>query len=187
MSIANIEDYIKQESTKEINKILDETEKNRTDINEQAKKDAIKLRQDLLEEGRHKAKLAKIKIISEAKINQKKEIEAKKEEIIIQCFSEAEEELKRLRGDTNKYSELLKSYINDAKAQFGNDITVLCDQKDEDLISKYGVSYDTSISTAGGIVVTQKNGKSQLDYRFEHKFEVLKQELRPKIAKLLFS
>jgi len=187
VSISEIEDYIKQEATKEMKKILDETDKKKAEIEEKTKKEATELRQNLINEGRRLAKLEKIKIISEANINQKKEIEAKKEEIIVQCLDEAQKELNNLRNDSKKYSELLKSYVNDAKTHFGNEITILCDPKDRDTISKLGYSPETTISTNGGIIVMHKDGKSQLDYRFENRYSAFKPDLRKEIAKILFT
>ena len=153
---------------------------------ESIEKEASKLRESILDEGKKKAHLVKIKMISDAKMEQKRQIESKKEEIITNCIREIKEELSLIREDQKKYKDLLRAYIDDAKNQLGDDITILCDPKDSTILSNYNIPKKETLSTMGGIIVTSFSSKIQLDYRFETIFNAKEQDIRQTIAKNIF-
>ncbi len=170
---------------KEIEEIKNKIQEEKDKINEKKKNQTAKLREKYIQEAKQKAKLRKIKIISEAKISQKKEIESKKEEIISNCFKKAQDKIKKIR-DSKNYPNLIKSYVDDAKDKFGDKITILCDKRDEDIISKLKVDYKSTISTYGGIIAIEEDANQNLDYRFEKKLDIQKTKLRERVAKTLF-
>jgi len=149
---------------------------------------------------------AKQKMIDDASIKKKQELETQITVLKTQEASSVEIEVKKIRLNTEKeiltqtYQECLKalsalphktilsSLITKAQKELPEAAYIYSNARDEPLIrSQTKMSYGGSIDTLGGIIMENKEKNLTLDYRYETIAEFVWERSLKEIAKKLFT
>jgi V/A-type H+-transporting ATPase subunit E len=190
-AIENITERIKKDASAKANSQINKAKAEADEILNQAKLELEKEKKALEMETEKIIKIKKNRAISEAKLEARKMNLAAKEEVITQAFSLAEERLKTLGAqETEGY---LRRAINNAVSLLGNDVTVLCNAKDSQMVSKIaseinpGITVSsTGIDILGGAIIQTKDNKVRIDATFEGVLDRIRSDLRREVAQILF-
>jgi V/A-type H+-transporting ATPase subunit E len=128
--------------------------------------------------------------ISEARRDARKCTLAAKEELIEECFSQARDALRNLRG--KEYERTLRRLIERGMALVGNECTAIPSrEEDVRILSSYNtitVSDERLDADAlGGVVLRSRGGEVVVDNTFNGIINRLRDDLRTKVAYILFS
>jgi len=190
--IKKIISKIKEDAEREAEKIKEKARKKEEEILKKAEAEAKSKSDEILNQGKKEAELEKQRILANAKLQAKKIKLDVKEKIIEKSFSLAEEKLKELVS-SEEYEKILKDLIREAISILGReDLEVLCRKEDEKIVKKIikdlsGVELaKDNISTIGGVIVRSKDRQVQVDNTFEARLTRMRDDLRIKVAKILF-
>jgi len=190
--IKKIISKIKEDAEREAEKIKEKARKKEEEILKKAEAEAKSKSDEILNQGKKEAELEKQRILANAKLQAKKIKLDVKEKIIEKSFSLAEEKLKELVS-SEEYEKILKDLIREAISTLGReDLEVLCRKEDEKIVKKIikdlsGVELaKDNISTIGGVIVRSKDRQVQVDNTFEARLTRMRDDLRIKVAKILF-
>lgn len=185
MAIEKIITKIKEDGEEEARKILSEARKEAKDIFEKKQIEIEKDKEKKLTVGKKEIKTKTNIIISGAKRNSRKKILETKEEIINNCFSIAQNELKELEGE--KYKEIIIKLIKEGEKVLGNGFIVLPSREEDiELLSSLSVIIGEKREAIGGITLVSKDGKISIDNTFDGILERLRDDIRIGAAKILF-
>ncbi|RLF58646.1 MAG: hypothetical protein DRN25_04975 [Thermoplasmata archaeon] len=183
---------IREDSEKEVERIIGEAKKKSEEIIKKSEKDGKKRYEELIIQGKKNAELEKQRIIANARLQAKKLILETKESIIEKTFSLAEKKLRDIVS-SDEYESILRKLIEEAISSIPDkQLQILCDERDRELLRKIikefpGVELsEENISTIGGIIVKSKDGRIQVDNTFETRIERMRNDLRVKVARILF-
>jgi V/A-type H+-transporting ATPase subunit E len=190
-AIENITERIKKDASSKANNIISEAKAEADFILNQAKTELDKEKSMMETETEKAIKIQRNRAISEAKLEARKIKLATKEEVITNAFELATERLKNLPpAETERY---LSQAIAEATSELGNDVTVLCNEKDAQMVSKVASKISSSIGVSsigvdylGGCVIRAKSGIAQIDATFEGVLERRRSDLRRDVAHILF-
>jgi len=186
MSAEKIIQKIKSDAEAQAKEVLMQAEKEASSLLEQAKADAKVKSDQILKDGKAKAENEKKILLSQANQELKRKTLEAKEEVISQCFSKAEEELKGLSGAN--YQKIVKSLIEqgisriDGKAQ-----VVVTRPEDKEVAKSLGIEVAGQTEGLGGIIVKSKDGRVTVDNTFDGILKRKYYEIRVEVGKLLFS
>ncbi len=183
---------IREDSEKEVERIIGEAKKKSEEIIKKSEKDGKKRYEELIIQGKKNAELEKQRIIANARLQAKKLILETKESIIEKTFSLAEKKLRDIVS-SDEYESILRKLIEEAISSIPDkQLQILCDERDRELLRKIIKEFprvelsEENISTIGGIIVKSKDGRIQVDNTFETRIERMKNDLRVKVARILF-
>lgn len=197
-NIDKITEKIAAGSKVEVDKILKEAKSNADEIISDAEKKAEALKAEIVARGERDAEREKQRIIANAKLQSRKLRLEAKEDVIKQTFKLAEDKLREI-GSGEQYSSVLAALIKEAQAVVGDDVEILTRKDDLKVLSaEYlkKLSEDTkahielsskNIDTIGGAIVRAKDGSSEVNNTIEMRMERMRGDLRPKVAKALFT
>jgi len=197
-SAVNIIEKIGEDTEKEVKAVLEEAEGKVDEIIKEAQSKAKKEEEEILHRGAREAELAKQRIIADAKLKARKQKLDVKEAAIQAAFGEAEKELQKL-GSTAKYPPILEKIIKEAVNSIGSeDMEIMASKADRKILTQdflnslskeSGANIALSpqtIETYGGVIVKAKNEKIEVDNTFETRMARMRDDLRTKVAKILF-
>ena len=130
----------------------------------------------ILSEGRDEISLIKKQIIANAKINAKDEIEKEKSFWIENVFEMARKKILTL-SDTEK-TALLASL-----SKGGEGFNIYVDKKYSPLMKN--IAHKTT-DMDFGIIMESKDGKIRIDNTLDNRMKMIRQQIIPEIAKILF-
>lgn len=197
-NIDKITEKIVAGSNVEVDNILKEAKSRADEIISEAEKKAEALKAEIVARGERDAEREKQRIIANAKLQSRKLRLDAKEDVIKQTFKLAEDKLREI-GSGEQYSSVLAALIKEAQAVIGDDVEILTRKDDLKVLSaEYlkKLSEDTkahielsskNIDTIGGAIVRAKDGSSEVNNTIEMRMERMRGDLRPKVAKALFT
>ena len=166
--------------------------------------DADKESAKIIANGEKQANMRHQQIISEARMNQRRDELGAKEEVIEMAFDKAMDDLKDLASTADpKYVEALNKLIKKAAVEIGGrDLIVQTKEADKTKIQSAlssmasNISSDTNVTTTlefgepidtiGGAIVKTKNGDIEVNNTIEARESRFKQSLRSEVAQILF-
>lgn len=180
MAIKDIENKIREEGNKEIERINSIAENNvkiiEKVIEKYANSEAENVRKDLM----NKAELTRRQIIADANIKAKQMRETEKNNLIEQVFGQAKMQI--LGADDKEKKAILEGLAKVGKKSI-KDAEVLVDKKYAKLL-KGAKSQDIGDF---GVVVQSKDGKIKIDNTLNNRLKQMEIDLRPKVAEVLFA
>jgi V/A-type H+-transporting ATPase subunit E len=195
---SKITSRIEEDSEHEAQEILRNAQAKADEILAQAKIQAKSVEDEIIQKGRHDAELIKQRIIANAKLQAKKHGLDVKEEIIQHAFDEAEKRLTKITS-SKEYPDILKNIIAEGVESIGvEDVEVVVREEDIKLVNnaflkelrkKLGVNITLSkdsIESLGGAIIRTMDGKIVVNNTFETRMRRMRDELRSKVAKILF-
>jgi vacuolar-type H+-ATPase subunit E/Vma4 len=157
-------------------------------------------KEKLITDAQKMADLTRKKIVAEGKIKARTVLLESKEKLIRAAFEEAEKELGKLHEDPG-YPDILKKLVTDTCVRMGggelvivvrkeDEKTVLKDlKKIEKEVKSINKSASLKIETENigpGAIVRRGDGRVEIDSTFGNRLELLRPELRLKVAEALF-
>ncbi len=189
---------IGEDSEVEAREIQEKAQRKVDEILAQAKTKAKTVEDEILQKGRRDAELIKQRVIANAKLRAKKHYLDIKEEMIQQAFDEAAKKLGRITS-SEEYPDTLKNIIAEGIESLGAEsVEVLVRREDAKLVNKaltkelgknLGVNIalsEDSIDTLGGAIIRTRDRKIEVNNTFEARMRRMRDELRSKVAKILF-
>ena len=195
---SKITSRIEEDSEVEAQEILRDAQAKADEIIAQAKAEAKSVEDEIIQKGRHDAELINQRIIANAKLRAKKHGLDVKEKIIQNAFDEAEKRLEKITL-SKEYQNILKSIIAEGVESIGgDDVEVVVRKEDVKLVNKaflkelrkkLGVNItlsEDSIKSLGGAIIRTRDGTIVVNNTFETRMRRMRDELRSKVAKILF-
>lgn len=190
MAIEDIFRALEEQADAECNEILRVAEAQAASIREEARLEAERIKQHKMDavEGVVQAKAGKT--LNAARLENKKELAAVRDEAVEKVFSTAASDLATLRS-TAKYEGVFKTLAEEAVAGIEGECTVLVDPADAALAEKtfkaLGVActVSPSISTSGGLVVSTAGGRVLRQNTFEARLAKLRSLGQAQVAEIL--
>jgi V/A-type H+-transporting ATPase subunit E len=190
---------------KESERILSEAKKEFNEKLASTRKEAEQKGNAIIERGKREATMIEQRTLAGARIKSKQMKLNLQEKLIKEIFSVATQELTNLRKDKKAYGEAMKALIKEAGiAVGGGDLEAQVRKEDQNIFSGQevqqlaeGISRSTgerstlsvsptSISTMGGVIVQRANGSVKSDNTFEARLKRMEEDLRRKVATILF-
>jgi len=185
MSAEKIIDQIKKDSQKEINQIIKDAEKQSDQIIKNAKSEAKKQVDKILEDGSIKSENISKILISKATQDTKREIMNAREKIIDECFVKAHHKLSTL--NELKYKNIVRKLMRDGQKKLSGNCTVKISRPiDKQIAKDLGLEITGSVESSGGIILASGDGRIILDHTFDGILKREKDKIRIKVGKLLF-
>ena len=185
MSAEKIIERITQDAEKQIHDIIHEAKKQSESITKNAKVDADKEAESILQKGILESENQKKIQISKATQDIKRDLMNAKEEIIEQCFTQALDKLASLTD--NQYRKLVTMLIQAGKKRLGeNCILSVSRSIDKEIAQQEGIAVQGTIPSIGGIIMQSADGKITIDSTFERLLNRKKDDIRIQVGKLLF-
>ncbi len=186
MSLEKIIEKIKKDSDSEAEAIIQEAEKKAKDILTQGQQET----QDIIEkmEREHEKDIEglKKKMFSAARREVRHMTMQAKEEVIMDCFVQAEKYLGDLKGQ--EYTTLVKALMLKVKPLVKKGVVIPSRDMDKKIARELGFRVEPhKISSLGGVRIQDMDGSMEIDNTFEGLLNRKHNEIRIKIAKMLFT
>jgi V/A-type H+-transporting ATPase subunit E len=195
---SKITSRIEEDSEVEAQEILRDVQAKADEIIAKTKAQAKSVEDEIIQKGRHDAELINQRIIANAKLQAKKHGLDVKEEIIQNAFDEAEKRLEKITL-SKEYPNILKSIIAEGVESIGgDDVEVVVRKEDVKLVNKAFLKElrkklsvnitlsEDSIKSLGGAIIRTRDGTIVVNNTFETRMRRMRDELRSKVAKILF-
>lgn len=185
MSAEKIIQQIKKDSDKQIQAIQKEAEQQgeqiRTTILSKAQQEAEKIR----EQGKIFSENKKKILISQTVQDLRRTIMKTKEDIIENCFTQAQKQITQLPEP--QYNKIVTTFIQNGKRKLGNDCTIYTSRDiDKKLAEQHNLHVKGTIPASGGVMLQSADGKISIDNTFDGILKRKKEEIRVQIGKLIF-
>ncbi len=153
-----------------------------------------------IKEARARGKLIYDEVLAEGRMKAKRETLQKREELLNDVFKKAEDKL-RAYVSSKKYKESILGLTIAACKKLGSeDIVIYANKRDLGTLRKFKddiarsavrggmveISFGDPIQTIGGVRVSTRDGKVEIDDTFEGKLKREFDSLRVKVARVLF-
>jgi len=186
MSAERIIEQIRKDSQNEVEQILKEARNQANDIVNDIIRKAKKESKEILSSGKIQSEGIKKILVSKANQDAKRKITKARENIIEECFENAQNKLADISD--KEYEKLAIKLISEGSEKLGGNYTVQTSRDiDRKVAKKLGMKVTGKIEAIGGIILTSSNGKITLDNTFEGILRREKERIRIKVGKLLFS
>ena len=203
MGVDEIISKIREDANREAEKIKDEAQIEANKILEDAKKEAEKRKNEILKKGEKEAEMIKNRIIAEAKLEVRKKMLMKREELIEKAVKKLKEDLIKL-PEKEDYSTLLFKLIIEGIIAVGEEEIILdlnkrdyetidskviwaIESEMEKLLNKpVIVRKGNIVDIIGGCIVKNKDGSKVCNNSLEAVFERNLENIKGKIAEVLF-
>jgi len=203
MGVDEIISKIREDANREAEKIKDEAQIEANKILEDAKKEAEKRKNEILKKGEKEAEMIKNRIIAEAKLEVRKKMLMKREELIEKAVKKLKEDLIKL-PEKEDYSTLLFKLIIEGIIAVGEEEIILdlnkrdyetidskviwaIESEMEKLFNKpVIVRKGNIVDIIGGCIVKNKDGSKICNNSLEAVFERNLENIKGKIAEVLF-
>jgi vacuolar-type H+-ATPase subunit E/Vma4 len=196
--LSGIAKEVLEDVEKEAESIILEAGSQAEKILEEAEKEAGRRYRSIVKEGEEKKEAERKEKTILFEIETKNRLLQAQEKVIDEVFEKA---LNRLREytSTREYQDCLSRLIVDACKKMNanklviqlnhNDYSAMTEERLKKLSKELGVKLDKSdkpINIVGGVVVKSSDGKIVVNNTFENRLNMLKSNLRVKIANILF-
>ena len=203
MGVEEIVQKIREDANKEAEEIINKAKMEAEKILEEAKKEAEKRRNEILKKGEKEAEMIKNRIIAEAKLEVRKKILMKKEELIEKAVKKLKEELIKVPERENYRDLLVKLIVDGVVAVGSEEVVVDLNKRDYEtldinflweiekeiervtnrsvVVRKGGI-----VDIVGGAIVRDREGSKICNNSLEAIFERNLGNIRAKIAEVLF-
>ncbi|MFW6173187.1 MAG: V-type ATP synthase subunit E [Elusimicrobiota bacterium] len=186
MTAEKIIERIKKDSEKEIKNIKKEAEKKANEIIENAKQQAKDETKKILAEGKKQTENLKKILVSQANQDAKRKIMRVREELIEKCFTKIYPKLSTL--NQKEYERMVRKLVEDGCKKLGSKCKLLVSRDiDKEIAEDLGIPVEGNVESLGGIILKSSDGKVTIDLTFNGILKRNKDEIRIKVAKLLFS
>ncbi len=189
MPMKKIIERINKITQNKVESVIERGRKKAEEIEEEIEKEKQRRLDELEKEKNREIQTMKNRIISQAKLEAKKEKLKVREEMIEEVFNRAKEELDSKQP--GEYKGYLKQSIDEANKLLEGKIKIRCEKKAEKLVQKLAGEIDpemdvkADLKTIGGIKAISEKG-STMDLTFEANLKRRKKELRKEISDILF-
>ncbi|MBW9224035.1 V-type ATP synthase subunit E [Methanothermococcus sp. SCGC AD-155-E23] len=203
MGVEEIVSKILEDANKEAEEIIKKAQMEAEKILEEAKKEAERRKSEILKKGEKEAEMIKNRIISEAKLEVRKKMLRKKEELIEMAIKKLREELMKLPERENYRDLLIKLIVDGAVAVGSEEVVVDLNKRDYEMLDiktlweiekeierltnrSVIVRRGSTVDIVGGAIVKDRSGSKICDNSLEAIFERNLEHIRAKIAQVLF-
>jgi len=178
-SLDKIEKKIKENAEKEIEAINKETDKKITDIDREISLDAEKAFVDVKNKRKMEVELAPRRILSDAQLERKKKVNAKKTELVDAVFEEAK--LRIMKMSKKDRAKIMKTLADNGSKNI-KDPVFYVDKQYLDLLD--GAKADDIGDF--GVIVKSKDGSTSVNNTLSSIMASFKTNYKPQIVKILF-
>lgn len=188
MTIDNIIKKIESETAEEVNKILQQANKEARELDAEETNNLNHELNKLKEEGNKRITIMRNIHLSEARRIARRIILSAKEELIDECFSQAKEQLKSMTGE--EYKNVIVQLINESLPLIGESGSVaLTREEDKTILSSFPkLTVKPNLTPGlGGVILESADGKVVVDNTFDAILERRKENIRTEVANILFS
>jgi len=203
MGVDEIISKIREDANREAEKIKDEAQIEANKILEDAKKEAEKRKNEILKKGEKEAEMIKNRIIAEAKLEVRKKMLMKREELIEKAVKKLKEDLIKL-PEKEDYSTLLFKLIIEGIIAVGEEEIILdLNKRDYEMLNSkviWAIESEMEklfnkpvivrkgniVDIIGGCIVKNKDGSKICNNSLEAVFERNLENIKGKIAEVLF-
>ncbi|HLC36882.1 MAG TPA: V-type ATP synthase subunit E [archaeon] len=180
-------DDIRQEALEEARKIRKDFSKHKKKILSEAEAKVEALKKELTEKGKKLADLEKVKIISQANLQAKRERLKSLEELCSQVLEKSLKDLDSI-AEEKKYKEFLNKTVNEALKEIPGKAVVKVSSKDKDLLNvPNSVSVESGAKIKGGAVIESKDGNVRIDSTLDSRLMQLWPEKKGEVIQFLLS
>lgn len=190
MAIEDIFRALDEQADEECAEIMRAAEAQAAAIREEARQEAERIKQRKLEAVEEVVRAKAGKIVNAARLENKKELAAVRDEAVEKAFATAASSLASLRS-TPGYESVFKALAEEALQGLEGDCTVLVDPADAALAEKTLASMgmrctvSPAISTMGGLVVSTAGGKVLRHNTFETRLAKTRSLAQARVAEIL--
>ena len=187
MTIENIIRKIDDETKAEVGNILAEVKNEAKEIKLEAQK---RIRADLKsaqEQGEKRITIMRNIHLSEARRTARKTTLSAKEELIDQCFTQAKERLKTMKGE--EYRSVLTRLIKESLPHIGDKgLVTLTRDEDKSIINSFpNLKVKPELAPGlGGLIIESADGRIIVDNTFDAILERNKDDIRTEVATILY-
>ncbi len=178
MAFEKIESKIKEKGNEEVKGIKGEAKKEIDGIEKDIKTGEEKANKKVMDKRKQEFELIPKRIISNARMERKLQVDSKKAEIVHNVFESAKKKI--LDMDSKKKEKLLKSLAEDAKKSV-RDPVLYVDKK-------YAKFIDAKAKDIGdfGVIVESKDGSMRVDNTLDNLMLRMEPDLKAKVGGILF-
>ncbi len=200
-NIEKITSKIIEDARKKADGIIEDANTAAKEKKASARKKGSDIKAYILDSAGKSAEQTEKKMISAATIKARTAILESKEKLILEAFEKAAEELEKI-SEGREYSGVLKKLATATCINIGGgDLELVVRKNDEDLLKKElkkieeevkkSTGKKTSLKISGdgkvaGVIVRNLDDKIEIDSTFKNRLELLRPELRLKVAEALF-
>jgi len=162
-----------------------------SEILELAEDEAKKIREQCLHAMEKTIKGDTSKVLTEAKLQVRKQVIKAKEDSIEESFKQAGENLKSLRK-TAGYEKIMEELITEVVDHCPSDAVISVDPTDktqaQKILDRKDLKWEikTDITCSGGLKAVSADGRVCFDNTFESRLDKAKQFIRPDVTTILF-
>jgi V/A-type H+-transporting ATPase subunit E len=186
MSLEKIIQKIKKDADSEAGAIIREAEQKAGDILAQGQQETQGIIEKMEREHEKNIEGLKKKMLSAARREVRHMTMRAKEEVILDCFAQAEKYLGDLKGQ--EYAKLVKTLMLKAKPLVKKGVVIPSRDVDKKIARELGFRVEShTVSSLGGVLIQDADGSMEIDNTFEGLLTRKHNEIRIKIAKMLFT
>jgi V-type H+-transporting ATPase subunit E len=153
------------------------------------------------QEARVRGEQVRDEILAEGRLRAKKELLQRREEIIIEVFNEADRKIREYASSKKYEADLIRIAIETCKKLGSENIVIYANQRDLRLLEKsrdqiarelgevgkpVNISFGEPIQVSGGLKVGAPDRRIEIDETFDGRVKRQFEALRVKVAKALF-
>ncbi len=192
--LGSLEEYVKSKSLSEAEKLLKEAEKRSKEIEEEYKKKAEDTYARILDDAKKEVEDFEKRGKAQSKAKSSRMLLDAKNGILTSAANELKEKILSLSSD-KRYDKLLEKLMKEAIETLAEKEVVICFRKEDkekvlELAKKFEKALDVDITLSdeyagisGGVVVSSKDGRVEVENTLENKFE----EMKDDFLRVLFS
>jgi vacuolar-type H+-ATPase subunit E/Vma4 len=189
--IAKINQKIINDATSEANKIVSDAQAQATEITKAEREKTSAEKKVIQERGKKAAAREEQRIRSSANLKVHNLKLESKANLIVNVISKVESHLNRMSRDgTGRYKKALKKLAEDGITELGEGSTLLFNKENsalgKELTKELNVKMGDSQELLGGVIIQHSSGTLRIDNSIERILERESEEIRGKIAELLF-
>jgi V/A-type H+-transporting ATPase subunit E len=185
MSLEKIIQKINKDADSEAGSIIQEADQKAKNILTQGQQETRSIIEKMERDHEKDIEGLKKKMLSAARREVRHMTMRAKEEVIIDCFSQAEKYLGDLKGQ--EYATLIKTLMLKAKPLVKKGVVIPSRDMDKKIARELGFRVDPhKITSLGGVRIQDEDGSMEIDNTFEGLLTRKHNEIRIKIAKMLF-
>lgn len=182
---------IEEEGSREVQKILDDSEKSARELLTNAEADLAVWREERMRDAQSEIESEKRLIISRARAKAREVVLRAKGSAAEKLFADLAQEAAGFREDKRVYKAFLARCLKESESQIDGALVLEIDPQDKDSVSEVikgsKHSIGREIRTIGGFVATNKEGNLLVDNRLETRIANLRQQHRSELSGELFS
>jgi V/A-type H+-transporting ATPase subunit E len=188
---------IVQEARRRAEEILERARKEASSLLREAEEEGKRRAEELLGRAREEGRLLYEERMARGRVEARKELLAKKEELIEEVFRRAEERLRKHVSSREYEKDLLRMTVEACRRLGSEEVVVEASARDlkrlkemegelKKRLEGIRVSLGEPVETLGGVRVRSADGKVELDETLESRMRREREALRVEVARILF-